>query len=190
MPAFIYLGGESLISKDWRINEEIRVREVRLIDDSGEQVGIVPIRDALQMATEKGIDLVEIAPGAKPPVCRLMDYGKFRYEQSKRDKEARKKQKIITVKEVKMRTRIEENDFQVKAKNAKKFLDAGDKVKVTIMFKGREISHADLGKALCVKFAEELKDIALIEKDAKVEGRNMIMILAPRVDAARSDNAS
>lgn len=179
-----------LISKDWRINEEIRVREVRLIDDSGEQVGIVAIRDALQMAVEKGLDLVEIAPGAKPPVCRLMDYGKFRYEQSKRDKEARKKQKIITVKEVKMRTRIEDHDFQVKTKNAKKFLDAGDKVKVTIMFKGREISHADLGKALCSKFAEELKNIALVEKEPKVEGRNMIMILAPRVDAARSDNVS
>ncbi|MGE5417393.1 MAG: translation initiation factor IF-3, partial [Acidobacteriota bacterium] len=132
-----------------------------------------------------------IAPGAKPPVCRIMDYGKFRYEQSKRDKEARKKQKIITVKEVKLRTRIEEHDFLVKAKNAQKFLEEGDKVKVTIMFKGREISHADLGMILCKKLSETLKNVALVEREPKVEGRNMIMILAPRTDTvAKSDNAS
>lgn len=184
------MGGESLISKDWRVNEEIRVREVRLIDENGEQAGIVPTREALHLAIEKGFDLVEIAPGAKPPVCRLMDYGKFRYEQSKRDKEARKKQKIITVKEVKMRPRIEDHDFMVKAKNAKKFLEAGDKVKVTIMFRGRELSHADLGAALCRKLASELQNIALVEKDPRVEGRNMIMILTPRVDVSKSDNAS
>jgi translation initiation factor IF-3 len=178
------------ISKDWRINEEIRVREVRLIDENGEQAGIVPVREALQMAVEKGLDLVEIAPSAKPPVCRLMDYGKFRYEQSKRDKEARKKQKIITVKEVKLRTRIEDHDFLVKSKNARKFLDAGDKVKVTIMFKGREISHADLGKNLCDKLADDLKTIALVEREPKVEGRNMIMILAPRIEVAKNDNAN
>lgn len=178
------------ISKDWRINEEIRVREVRLIDENGEQAGIVPARDALQMAVEKGLDLVEIAPGAKPPVCRLMDYGKFRYEQGKRDKEARKKQKVITVKEVKMRTRIEDHDFEVKSKNAKKFLDGGDKVKVTIMFKGREISHVELGRDLCDKLAEALKSIALVEREPKVEGRNMVMILAPRVDIAKNENVS
>ncbi|MGE5405964.1 MAG: translation initiation factor IF-3 [Candidatus Saccharibacteria bacterium] len=179
------------MSKDWRVNEEIRAREVRLIDENGEQAGIVSARDALQMAVEKGMDLVEIAPGAKPPVCRIMDYGKFRYEQSKRDKEARKKQKIITVKEVKMRTRIEDHDFLVKAKNAQKFLEEGDKVKVTIMFKGREISHADLGMILCKKFSETLKNVALVEREPKVEGRNMIMILAPRTDAvAKNDNAS
>ena len=178
------------ISKDWRINEEIRAREVRLVDENGEQVGIVPIREALQMAEEKGLDLVEVAPGAKPPVCRLMDYGKFRYEQSKRDKEARKKQKVITVKEVKMRTRIEDHDFMVKSRNARKFLDAGDKVKVTIMFKGREISHIDLGKDLCNKLAEDLKNVALVEREPRVEGRNMVMILAPRLDAAKGDNAN
>lgn len=119
-----------------------------------------------------------------------MDYGKFRYEQSKRDKEARKKQKIITVKEVKMRIRIEDHDFTVKAKNARKFIEAGDKVKVTIMFRGREISHADLGIDLCKKFATELNSIALVEKEPRVEGRNMIMILAPRNDLAKSDSAS
>ncbi len=178
------------ISKEWRINEEIRVREVRLIDENQEQAGIVPVRDALQMAVEKGLDLVEIAPGAKPPVCRLMDYGKFRYEQSKRDKEARKKQKVITVKEVKMRTRIEEHDFEVKSKNARKFLEGGDKVKVTIMFKGREISHADLGKDLCDKLALDLADIALVERDPKVEGRNMVMFLSPRVDVAKSESTA
>lgn len=176
------MGGELLISKDWRINEEIRVREVRLIDENGDQIGIVPTREALEMAMDRGLDLVEIAPGAKPPVCRLMDYGKFRYEQSKRDKEARKKQKVITVKEVKMRPRIEDHDFMVKARHARKFLEAGDKVKVTIMFRGREISHADLGRDLCSKFADELKNVALVEKDPKVEGKNMIMILTPRTD--------
>lgn len=189
-PAFYFFGGEFLISRDWRINDEIRAREIRLIDENGEQAGIVNVRDALMMATERGLDLVEIAPGAKPPVCRLMDYGKFRYEQSKRDKEARKKQKVITVKELKMRPRIDDHDFNVKNKNARKFLQEGDKVKVTIMFKGREMSHADIGMQLCHQFAEELKDIALVEKEPKVEGRNMTMILVPRTDSARSDNAS
>lgn len=119
-----------------------------------------------------------------------MDYGKFRYEQSKRDKEAKKKQKVITVKEVKMRPRIDDHDFDVKNKNARKFLEEGDKVKVTIMFKGREVTHAEIGLALCQQFAEALKEIALVEKDPKVEGRNMTMILAPRIDAAKSDHAS
>lgn len=149
----------------------------------------MPLREALQMAADKGMDLVEVAPGAKPPVCRIMDYGKFRYEQSKRDKEARKKQKVITVKEVKLRTRIEEHDFQVKARNARKFLEEGDKVKVTVMFKGREISHADLGIKLCHRFSDELKNIASVEREPRVEGRNMIMILAPKTESARTDNA-
>lgn len=124
--------------------------------------------------------MVEIAPAAKPPVCRITDYGKFRYEQSKREKEARKKQKIINVKEVKFRLGIEEHDFQVKAKNAIRFLQEGDKVKVTIMFRGREISHADLGKTICLKLANQLSDIALVEKPPNVEGRNMTMILSPK----------
>ncbi|NLU50152.1 MAG: translation initiation factor IF-3 [Syntrophomonadaceae bacterium] len=180
----IFSGGEFLISKDWRVNEEIRVREVRLIDDNGEQIGIVPVREALQRAYEKNLDLVEVAPGARPPVCRLMDFGKFRYEQSKRDKEARKKQKIITIKEVKMRPKIDNHDFLVKAKNAKRFLENGDKVKVTIMFRGREISHAQLGQQLCIRLAEELSSVGAIEREPKVEGRNMIMILTPRSDNA------
>lgn len=134
------------------------------------------------MALEKSLDLVEIAPSAQPPVCRLMDYGKFKFEQNKREKDARKKQKVISIKEVKMRPNIEDHDFQVKAKNARKFLSAGDKVKVTIMFRGREITHADLGEKLSLKFIEELADISNVEKAPKVEGRNMTTVLIPKLD--------
>ena len=179
---FKFLGGEHLISKDWRINEDIRVREVRLVSDDGEQLGIVAIRDALGIALEKGLDLVEVAPSAQPPVCRLMDYGKYKFEQNKREKEARKKQKIISIKEVKMRPNIEEHDFQVKAKNARKFLSGGDKVKLTIMFRGREITHPDLGEKLSLKFVKELTDISSVEKLPKVEGRNMVTFLIPKLE--------
>lgn len=186
---FIILGGEQLISKDWRINEDIRVREVRLVSDDGEQLGIVPVRDALGIALEKGLDLVEVAPSAQPPVCRLMDYGKFKFEQNKREKEARKKQKIISVKEVKMRPNIEEHDFQVKAKNARKFLSGGDKVKLTIMFRGREITHPELGEKLSLKFVGELTDISSVEKPPKVEGRNMVTVLIPKLDNDKKEEA-
>jgi len=180
---FLYLsGGEFLISKDWRVNEDIRVKEVRLVSEDGEQLGIVAIREALAMAEEKGVDLVEVAPSAKPPVCRIMDYGKFKFEQSKREKESRKKQKIISIKEVKMRPNIEEHDFQVKAKNARKFLSAGDKLKFTIMFRGRQITHPELGEKLCIQLAKELSDISAVERQPKVEGRNMVMILVPKID--------
>lgn len=181
-PLFILLGGEFLISKDWRVNEDIRVKEVRLVSEDGEQLGIVPIREALAMAEERGVDLVEVAPSAKPPVCRMMDYGKFKFEQSKREKESRKKQKIISIKEVKMRPNIEEHDFQTKAKNARKFLSAGDKLKFTIMFRGRQITHPELGEKLCIQLAQELADISAIEKQPKVEGRNMVMILVPKIE--------
>ena len=150
-----------------RINEEIRAREVRVIAGEGEQLGIMSGRDALQLAQERHLDLVEIAPTAKPPVCRIMDYGKYRYEQQKRDKEARKKQKTFDIKEVKL-------------KNAVRFLEDGDKVKVTIMFRGRELSHPELGEVLLKKMAEQLKDMAVIERAPKLEGRNMIMIVAPK----------
>jgi translation initiation factor IF-3 len=179
---FILTGGEELISKDWRINDEIRAREVRLVSDDGEQLGIIPLRQALDIALEKGLDLVEVAPSAQPPVCRLMDYGKFKFEQNKREKDARKKQKIISIKEVKMRPNIEDHDFQVKVKNARKFLNAGDKVKLTIMFRGREITHADLGEKLSLRFVEELTDISNVEKLPKVEGRNMTTILIPKLE--------
>lgn len=171
----------SAISKDsLRINEEIRAKEVRVTSNAGEQIGIMPVRDALRMAAEQQLDLVEVAPMAKPPVCRIMDFGKFKYEQQKRDKETKKKQKVVTIKEVKLRPNIEDHDFNVKKKNAQRFLEDGDKVKVTIMFRGRELSHPELGKQLLIKMAAELKEIATVERDSKLEGKNMIMILAPK----------
>ena len=165
-----------------RINEEIRAREIRVIADDGEQLGIMSSREALQLAQERHLDLVEIAPTAKPPVCRIMDYGKYRYEQQKRDKEARKKQKTFDIKEVKLRPGIEDHDFGVKFKNAVRFLEDGDKVKITIMFRGRELSHPELGEALLNKMAEQLKDICIIEREPKLEGKNMIMIVAPKAN--------
>ena len=137
-------------------------------------------RDALHMAEEQHLDLVEVAPKAKPPVCRIMDFGKYRYEQQKREKEAKKKQKVITIKEVKLRPNIEQHDFDVKLKNALRFLEEGNKVKVTIMFRGRELSHPELGREILQRVAAQLKDLVSIERDAKLEGKNMIMILAPK----------
>lgn len=163
-----------------RINEEIRAREVRVIGSDGEQLGIMSGREARQLAYEKHLDLVEIAPTAKPPVCRIMDYGKYRYEQQKREKESRKKQKTFDIKEVKLRPGIEEHDFNVKFKNAVRFLEDGDKVKVTIMFRGRELSHPELGEVLLNKMAAQLKEMAVVERQPKLEGKNMIMIVAPK----------
>lgn len=151
-----------------------------MIGAEGEQIGIISLEEALKMAREKNLDLVNVAPQAKPPVCRIMDFGKYKYEQSKRDKEARKKQRSIAVKEVKMRPNIETHDFQVKVRNGKRFLEDGDKVKVTIVFRGREITHSELGQKLCLKFAQELEDISIVERKPRLEGRNMIMILAPK----------
>ncbi|HBC92219.1 MAG TPA: translation initiation factor IF-3 [Pelotomaculum sp.] len=168
------------MTKDFRINEEIRAREVRVVDSEGNQLGIMSGRDALRLAEEKQQDLVEIAPAAKPPVCRIMDFGKYKYEQSKREKEARKKQKIISVKEIKMRPNIEDHDFEVKAKNALRFLKDGDKVKATVIFRGREIVHTQIGQQLLKRLAEDLKELSNIERVPKLEGKNMIMILAPK----------
>ena len=165
-----------------RINEEIRAREVRVVADEGEQLGIMSGRDALNLALERHMDLVEIAPNAKPPVCRIMDYGKYRYEQQKREKEARKKQKTFDIKEVKLRPGTEDHDFDVKFKNAVRFLEDGDKVKVTIMFRGRELSHPELGEILLTKMAKQLEDLAVIERAAKLEGKNMIMIVSPKAN--------
>jgi translation initiation factor IF-3 len=151
-----------------------------LTSATNEPLGIVQLRDALQMAAEQHLDLVEVAPTAKPPVCRIMDFGKFKYEQQKREKEAKKKQKVVTVKEVKLRPNIEDHDFDVKFKNAQRFLEDGDKVKVTIMFRGRELSHPELGKKVLDKMAGQIKEIANIERAARLEGKNMIMILAPK----------
>lgn len=168
------------INKDFPINEQIRAREVRVVDTDGAQLGIMPLRDALRVATERNLDLVAIAMNAKPPVCRVMDFGKYKYEQSKREKEARKNQKVITVKEVKVRPNIEDHDFQVKLRNARRFLQEGDKVKASVMFRGREITHPELGRKLLVRLAKEVDDLASMERDPKVEGRNMVMILTPR----------
>ena len=163
-----------------RVNEEIRAREIRLVSETGEQLGIMTPKDAMKIAQTKGLDLVEVAPGAKPPVCRIMDIGRHKYEQSKREREARKKQHVINVKEVKLRPNIEDHDFEVKAKNALRFLDDGDKVKVTIMFRGRELSHPESGRELLKRMSEYLKDYANVERDAKLEGKNMTMILNPK----------
>ncbi|MBP7332363.1 MAG: translation initiation factor IF-3 [Firmicutes bacterium] len=170
------------MTKDFRINEEIRAREVRVINSDGDQLGIFSSREALRLAEEKQLDLVEISPAAKPPVCKIMDFGKYKYEQSKREKEARKKQKIICVKEVKLRPNIEDHDFEVKAKNAIRFLKEGDKVKATIIFRGREIVHTQLGQKLLKRLAERVQDISLVERQPKLEGKNMIMILSPKQD--------
>ncbi len=152
---------------------------------TGEQLGIMLTRDALRLAEEQHLDLVEVAPKAKPPVCRIMDFGKYRYEQQKREKEAKKKQKVITIKEVKLRPNIEQHDFDVKVKNALRFVEEGNKVKVTIMFRGREMSHQDLGRDVLRRVAEKLQDLVSIERDARLEGKNMIMILAPKAQKAK-----
>ena len=169
-----------IAKEELRINEEIRARVVRVNTVDGEQLGIMEIHEAMRLADKRHMDLVEIAPGAKPPVCRIMDYGRYLYEQQKKEKEARKKQRIIDVKEVKLRIRIEDHDFDVKTKHAIRFLQGGDKVKVTIMFRGREMTHPELGEQLLNRMAEKLQDIATVERKPKLEGRNMIMIVAPK----------
>ena len=170
-----------LISKDaFRVNDDIRAREIRLVGEDGEQLGIMSPREAMRIAEESGLDLVEVAPAAKPPVCKIMDVGRYKYEQSKREREARKRQHVISVKEVKLRPNIEDNDFQTKTRNAIRFLEDGDKVKVTIMFRGREMSHLDLGRELLDRVAEVVKELGNVERSAKLEGRNMSMIITPK----------
>ena len=168
-----------------RINEEIRIREVRVTDENGEQLGIMQTRDALKLAEDRHLDLVEVAPKARPPVCKIMDFGKYRYEQQKRDKEARKKQKVVTVKEVKLRPNIEQHDFDVKLKNAQRFIEEGNKVKVTIMFRGRELSHPEIGNSILDKIAAAMADTVNVERGAKLEGKNMTMILSPKAQKAK-----
>jgi translation initiation factor IF-3 len=158
----------------------IRAREVRLIKEDGEVLGIFSSRDALRMAQEAGLDLVEVAPNARPPVCKIMDYGRYKYEQQKREREARKKQKVVTIKEIKMRPNIEDHDFEVRRRQAESFLKDGDKIKATIMFRGREVVHSELGKAVLDRLLEAVKDLCIVERPAKLEGKNMIMILAPK----------
>lgn len=164
------------------INEEIRDREVRVIDAEGNQLGILPTQKALELAEEAGLDLVKIVPTAQPPVCKLMDYDKHRFEQSKKEREMRKNQKVIALKEVQLSATIEENDVAVKAKAAVKFLQNGDKVKVSIRFRGRQIAHSEIGEDQMLQFAERIKDYGTMDKKPVVEGRNMTMILVPKKD--------
>ena len=182
MSAAFFIEEVNKISKEVSINEMIRAKEVRVIDENGEQLNIMNTNDALQLAMSKNMDLVEISPNSQPPVCRIMNYGKYKFDQAKKEKEAKKKQKQITLKEIKMRIGIEGHDFTVKNKAIEKFLLEGHKVKVTIMFRGREMNHPELGLDLCNKTAELLKEIANVEKIPKSEGRNMIMILSPKSD--------
>ena len=162
-----------------RINEKIRVPEVRLIDENGGQIGVVKTSDAIAMAREREVDLVEVAAQASPPVARLMDFGRFKYEQSKKDREAKKHQVNVQLREVRMKPKIDEHDIDFKTRTAAKLLKGGDKVKVTVMFRGREITHPQIGKSLLDRVSASLESIALIEKDAQLEGRHMTMILAP-----------
>ena len=163
-----------------RINGAIRAPKVRCIDPEGEQLGVLDTHDAIRKAEDFGLDLVEVQPNADPPVCKILDYGKFKYEAQKRANEARKKQKIIEVKEIKLRPNIDEHDYQVKMRNVQKFLNAGDKVKVTLRFRGREMAHQELGANVLTRVREETDEFAKVEAMPKMEGRQMIMVLAPK----------
>lgn len=163
-----------------RINEQIKVPEVRLIAADGAQVGVMPTREALARAVEANLDLVEVAPQASPPVCRIMDYGKYKYQQSKKQQEARRRQTTIQVKEIKVRPKIEEHDMAFKLRNTRRFLSEGDKVKISVIFRGREIAHPDRGFKMLAQMSEALADIAVVEQHPKLEGRNLSMIVSPK----------
>lgn len=165
---------------DLMINEQIRDKEIRLIDENGEQLGIMSSRDAQKIADERKLDLVKIAPTAKPPVCRIMDYGKYKFDQAKKEKEARKKQKTVDVKELRLSPSIDTHDVQVKVKKANEFLKNGDKVKVSIRFRGREIGHSKVGMTILENFAEQTSEFGMIDKEPKMEGKSLVMFLAPK----------
>jgi len=168
-----------IASNEPRVNEQIRLSPVRLIDTDGAQLGVVPVDEAMTLARDKGLDLVEVAPNARPPVCRIMDYGRYKYEQAKAEREAKRKQHVTQMKEIKMRPNIEEHDFEFKTRHIKRFLQERDKVKVTIMFRGREMAHTENGKEVLDDVVEEIGDLAIVEQQARLEGRNMFLILAP-----------
>jgi translation initiation factor IF-3 len=163
-----------------RVNEEIRVREVHLIDKDGANRGTVAAMEALQLAQEAGLDLVEIAPNADPPVCKLMDYGKYKYQEQKKAAEARKKQKVVEVKEIKFRPMIDDHDYNVKMRSMMRFFEEGDKVKVTLRFRGREMAHQELGMQLLSRVKDDIGKLAKVEQEPRMEGRQMVMVLAPR----------
>lgn len=164
------------------VNDRIRAKEVRLIGRDGDQIGVVALEDALRTAEEAELDLVLVSPNAKPPVARVMDYGKYRYEQQKKEKEARKNQKVVNTKEIRLSPTIDDHDFNTKLRQGRKFLESGDKVRVSIRFRGRAITHKDIGREVLERFAEETKDIADVESQAKMEGRSMFVMLAPKSD--------
>ena len=172
------------------MNNEIREREVRLISETGEQIGIVPLAQALSYARERDLDLVEVAGQAVPPVCRVMDYGKHKYQEAQKLKEARKRQSQIVIKEIKMRPKISENDYQTKSGHVQRFLKDGAKVKATIMFRGREVTHPQVGKKLLDRLADDMEELATVEAMPTVDGRNMIMVLAPRRERPRREDAA
>jgi translation initiation factor IF-3 len=163
-----------------RVNERIRADRVRLISPTGEQLGIKPFKEALEIARDQDLDLVEVASQADPPVCRIMDYGKFKYEQTQKAKRAKKHQSQVVIKEMKFRPKIEEHDFETKKKHVRRFLEAGSKVKITIMFRGRETTHAEIGRGILDRLAADVDDLATVEAQPKLDGRNMTMVLAPR----------
>ena len=162
------------------MNEDIRVREVRLIDENGDNVGVLPIADALARAVAAGLDLVEISPDASPPVTKVLDYGKYKYQEQKKAAEARKRQKIVEIKEIKMRPSIDDHDYDVKMRSMKRFFDDGDKVKVTLRFRGRELSHQELGWQVLQRVKADTEPLAKVESEPRMEGRQMVMVLAPR----------
>ena len=171
---------EVSIISELMINEQIRDREIRLIGEDGEQLGIMSARDAMKLAREANLDLVKIAPTAKPPVCKIIDYGKYRYELARKEKEARKKQKTIEVKEIRLSPNIDTNDLNTKVNQARKFVSGGNKVKVAVRFRGRELAHTAVGKTILEDFAQKLSDIAVIDKPAKLEGKSMVMFLVEK----------
>jgi len=168
-----------------RINARIRAREVRLIDESGQQVGVITLREALDMAQERGFDLVEVAPNAVPPVCRLMDYGKYRYEQTKKEREARKNQSQQELKELRVKPKTDEHDLEVKANQARRFLQRGDKVKFTVRFRGRELAHPDIGREILERLVEDLRDVAMLDQKPVMEGKSISMILSPAKQSSK-----
>ena len=168
------------IKQELPINRQIRAKEVQLIGENGEKIGVILLNEALEKAEEKNLDLVLVAPQAKPPVCKIMNYGKYKFEQAKKEKEAKKKQKTLEIKEIRVTPNIEEHDFGFKAKNARKFLEDGNKVKITVRFRGREVNNSKAGELVLRKFIEALEDVSAVEKQPKLEGRNMFTILAKK----------
>ena len=177
---FFIMDMEVSIISDLMINEQIRDKEVRLVSEDGEQLGVMSAKEAMRLAREANLDLVKIAPQAKPPVCKIIDYGKYRYEMARKEKEARKKQKVIDVKEIRLSPNIDVNDLNTKMNHARKFLSGGSRVKVSVRFRGRELAHTATGKVILEQFAEKLSDVAVIDKPAKLEGKSMVMFLSEK----------